>query len=52
MNQGLDPDDPASYHLLNDVAVVSPLLLTEAAVPEFRKAGGGTVVRRVWARPA
>lgn len=43
---GLDPQDPASYRMMHDVGVLSPLFLTEAAVPELAKssAGPGTVV--------
>jgi 7-alpha-hydroxysteroid dehydrogenase len=44
---GLDAADPASYRMMNDVGVLSPLFLTEAAAPELAKSsarGGGTVV--------
>lgn len=45
--QGLDCADPNSYRMMQDVAVLSPLFLTEAAAPHLQKApGGGTVVRR------
>lgn len=47
-SQGLDPDDPASYRLHYEMAVVSSFVLTEAAVPELEKgsatAAAGTVV--------
>lgn len=49
--QGLDPDDLASYRLLHDLSVLSPLELTEAAVVEFKKAGGGSVVSTCSGRP-
>jgi 3-oxoacyl-[acyl-carrier protein] reductase len=44
---GLDVNDPLSYHLMYDMAVLSPLFLVEAAVPELQKSsldGGGSVV--------
>lgn len=44
--QGLDPDDLASYRLLQELSVLSPMMLAEAAVPEMKKAGGGSVVSR------
>jgi NAD(P)-dependent dehydrogenase (short-subunit alcohol dehydrogenase family) len=34
---GLDASDPASYRMMHDVSVLSPLFLTEAAVPELLK---------------
>lgn len=50
---GLDAADPQSYRMMNDVAVLSPLLLTEAAIPELSKAsdGSGTVVMVTSAAP-
>lgn len=45
IRQGLDCADPNSYRMMQDVAVLSPLFLTEAAAPHLQKApGGGTVV--------
>ncbi len=45
---GLDAQDAASYRMMNDVCVLSPLFLTEAAAPELAKstasASGGAVV--------
>ncbi|EWM25112.1 short chain dehydrogenase [Nannochloropsis gaditana] len=42
---GLDPTDAASYRLMYDVAVLSPLLLTTAAAPYLSQSeGGGSVV--------
>ncbi len=42
---GLDPDDAASYRMMHDVAVLSPLFLINAAAPYLSKAeGGGAVV--------
>jgi NAD(P)-dependent dehydrogenase (short-subunit alcohol dehydrogenase family) len=45
---GLDALDPASYRMMHDVSVLSPLFLTEAAVPELVKStassNGATVV--------
>jgi hypothetical protein len=42
----LDPEDLASYRLLQELSVLSPMMLAEAAVPEMKKAGGGSVVSR------
>ena len=44
---GLDAADPASYRTMHDVAVLSPLLLAEAAAPELAKASspaGGAII--------
>jgi NAD(P)-dependent dehydrogenase (short-subunit alcohol dehydrogenase family) len=45
---GLDAQDAASYRMMHDVCVLSPLFLTEAAAPELAKstasASGGAVV--------
>lgn len=49
---GLDATDPQSYRMMNDVAVLSPMFLTEAAIPELAKASdGGTVVMVTSAAP-
>jgi NAD(P)-dependent dehydrogenase (short-subunit alcohol dehydrogenase family) len=44
LGQGTDPDDPDSYRMLHEMHVLSPLFLTEAAIPELRKGGAGAVV--------
>jgi len=42
---GLDPTDAASYHLMYDMAVLSPMFLVAAAAPHLSQApGGGSVV--------
>lgn len=43
---GLDPTDAASYHLMYDMAVLSPMFLVAAAAPFLSLAphGGGSVV--------
>lgn len=43
---GLDPTDAASYHLMYDMAVLSPMFLVAAAAPFLSQApgGGGSVV--------
>jgi NAD(P)-dependent dehydrogenase (short-subunit alcohol dehydrogenase family) len=43
---GLGPDDASAYRMMHDVGVLSPLFLTEAAIPELTKSTTtpGTVV--------
>jgi NAD(P)-dependent dehydrogenase (short-subunit alcohol dehydrogenase family) len=44
---GLDPNDPESYRLMQNVGVLSPLFLAEAAFPHLKNSkneNGGTVV--------
>jgi 7-alpha-hydroxysteroid dehydrogenase len=42
---GLDAGDLASYQMVHNVGVMSPLFLTESAIPELQKSeAGGTVV--------
>lgn len=45
---GLDPDDLASYQMMHNVGVMSPLFLAESAMPALQKStnspGGGAVV--------
>jgi NAD(P)-dependent dehydrogenase (short-subunit alcohol dehydrogenase family) len=44
---GLDVNDLTSYHMMHDVAVLSPMFLVEAAFPFLSKSNfpsGGTVV--------
>lgn len=41
---GLDAQDSASYRMMHDVGVLSPLFLTEAAIPSLKKSSNPSVV--------